>query len=166
MGINNIEHPRIVEINEGLRLRMVCKEDYKLALPWYEDPKVMYYSEGVTEGTYKIDTITKMYDYLSSIGEMYFIEILEEGVWKAIGDAGLSEQNMPIVIGDEKYWGRSIGQKVIGKLLERAKEIKLRKISIEIYKYNERSRKLFTSLGFKKISEKDNSDYFEFIVNY
>lgn len=166
MGINNIEHPSIVEIDECLRLRMIIKENYSLALPWYKNPKVMYYSEGVTEGTYKIEAITKMYDYLSGIGEMYFIEILEEGLWKAIGDAGLSEQNMPIVIGDEKYWGKSIGQKVIGKLLERAKEIKLRKISIEIYKYNERSRKLFTSLGFKKISEKGNSDYFEFVVNY
>lgn len=164
MGINNIEHPKAIQVNRFLRLRMICKEDYKLALPWYENPKVMYYSEGVTEGKYDIDTITKMYDYLSSIGEMYFIEIIENGLWKAIGDVGLSEQNMPIVIGDEKYWGKNIGQKVIDKLLERAKKIELKKISIEIYKYNDRSRKLFTSLGFKKVREEGDSDYFQFIV--
>ena len=164
MSINNIGHPKVIDINGHLRLRMVCKENYKLALPWYENPKVMYYSEGVTEGTYKIDTITKMYDYLSSIGEMYFIEILEDGIWKAIGDVGLSEQNMPIVIGGGKYWGKSIGQKVIEKLLERAKEIKLRRISIEIYKYNERSRNLFTTLGFKKVSQEEKSEYFEYVL--
>jgi len=49
-------------------------------------------------------------------------------------------------------------------LIERAKEIGLSKISIEIYKYNDRSRNLFTSLGFVKVSEDEKSDYFEMKV--
>ena len=107
-----------------------------------------------------------MYDYLSKMGELYFIEIYEENHWKTIGDATLSETNMPIVIGDEKYWGKGIGKKVISKLIERAKEIKLKKICIPtIYTYNERSQNLFKSMGFVEVNSNDKEKTFELKLN-
>lgn len=152
----------IIQIENNLRLRILQEEDYKLALPWYHNEKVMYYSEGVKDEVYDMEKISCMYNYLSGIGELYLIEILEKNGWKAIGDVTLSEENMPIVIGEEKYWGLGIGRKVIKKLLERGNEIGLSKTKVEIYKYNNRSKNLFTSLGFTKVSEDEKSYKFEY----
>ena len=106
--------------------------------------------------------INRMYQYLSSIGELYFIEILENQTWKLIGDVTLSEQNMPIVIGEEKYWGNGIGKKVIYTLIKRAKAIGLTKIYIPvIYLYNECSQNLFKSTGFIETNENKTEKSYE-----
>lgn len=69
---------------------------------------------------------------------------------------------MPIVIGDEKYWGKGIGRKVIGKLIGRAKSIGLTKIYIpDIYSYNNRSQNLFKSMGFVEVDRRDNASSYE-----
>ncbi len=165
MNSNIVHSPNYINIDGNLRLRTIIEEDYKLALPWYKNPKILYYSEGVTNRSYDLEIINKMYSYLKSIGEVYFIEILENNTWKAIGDAALSEENMPIVIGEEIYWGTGIGTKVIATLIKRAKYLNLRKISISIYKYNERSKNLFTSFGFIKTYDDHELDYYELKLN-
>lgn len=162
MGIKGIIQSETIFINEGLRLRSPDKTEWKAALPWYQNPKVLYYSEGVTDKVYDIEIINRMYSCLSSIGELYFIEVFEEGVWKSIGDVTLSENNMPIAIGDEKYWGKGIGKKVITKLIERAKLIGLSKIYIpQIYLYNNRSEALFTSMGFIEVNKNETEKSYE-----
>ncbi len=162
MAIRNIEQPNIIIIDNELRLRKAREEEWKVALPWYENPKVLYYSEGLIQGIYDMEIVNRMYGYLSSIGELYFIEILEKDTWIPIGDITLSEKNMPIIIGDEKYWGRGIGKKSVLALIDRAKSIKLDKIQIPtIYKYNERSKNLFISIGFIKVKEDENSEFYE-----
>ena len=162
MPFKEIDQPNIIKIDEDLRLRKLNEEEWGLGLPWYQKKNVLYYSEGVTDKVYDMNIINRMYKYLSDIGELYFIEALEENKWIPIGDVTLSEENMPIVLGDEKYWGRSIGKKVISKLIERAREINLDKIYIpSIYKYNDRSRNLFTSLGFIKVSENEKEESFQ-----
>ncbi len=94
MNFNIVHSPNYINIDDNLRLKTIIEEDYKLALPWYRNPKVLYYSEGVTNRLYDLETIDKMYKYLKSIGEVYFIEILENNIWKAISDTALSEQNI------------------------------------------------------------------------
>ncbi|WBW96658.1 GNAT family N-acetyltransferase [Oceanirhabdus sp. W0125-5] len=163
MGFEGVKQPMIIDINQKLRLKNSSEVDWKLAEEWYKNEKILYYSEGIKDGrVYNLDTINKMYTYLSNIGEMYFIEYFENGKWIPIGDATLSDQNMPIIIGDEAYWGMRIGKLVIGRLLKRAREIGIKKITIPaIYKYNARSRNLFTSFGFRKISENEGEETFE-----
>jgi len=162
MAFKNIKQPPIININEELRLKTWGKDEWQVAISWYQNPQVLYYSEGVENRVYDLATINRMYNYLDSIGELYFIQALEEGKWETIGDVTLSEENMPIVIGDEKYWGKGIGKRVIGKLIERAKEIKLKRIFIpEIYKYNERSRNLFKFFGFEKVAEDHKGESYE-----
>lgn len=162
MPFKDFEQPQVIFIDDNLRLRRPEKTEWNTALPWYENPKVLYYSEGVSGKVYDLKTINRMYQYLSGIGELYFIEALEDGIWKQIGDVTLSEQNMPIAIGDEKYWGKGIGKKVILKLIERAKLIGLSKIHIPaIYKYNKRSQNLFKSLGFIEVKENNTEKSYE-----
>lgn len=162
MPFKNIQQPNIINIQNDLRLRIINESQWHLALPWYQNQEVLYYSEGVKDKIYDMETIKKMYTYLNNIGELYFIEILENEQWNPIGDVTLSEENFPIVIGNKDYWGKGIGKKVISVLIDRAKRIGLRKIYIPaIYKYNERSRNLFTSFGFIKVSENEKEDSFE-----
>lgn len=165
MPLRVIVQPESIKITENLRLRRPSKEDWKYALPWYQDKEVLYYSEGVEDKLYDLDTINKMYNYLSKIGELYFIEVKEEDSWISIGDVTVSEKCMPIVIGDKNYRRRGIGKKVLEKLVERAEDMGINKIKLKgIYKYNERSKKLFTSIGFYKTSEDEKSEYYELVL--
>lgn len=162
MAIDNFLQPNIVNIDEKLRLRKAYEKEWKYALPWYQDLEVLYYSEGVTEKTYDIEIINRMYNYLSNIGELYFIEVLQEKLWTPIGDVTLSDKMMPIVIGNKKYWGKGIGKEVLKKLIERAKIIGFSSIKLKgIYKYNKRSKNLFTSVGFYKVLEDEKEEYYE-----
>lgn len=150
------EQPEIIQINKALRLKKTEQSEWEKALKWYQNKKVMYLSEGVNDKVYTMNEINRMYTYLDKIGELYFIEVFKDNTWKAIGDVTLSDKNMPIAIGDENYWGKGIGNKVIKTLLQRAKDIGMKKIEIQtIYHYNERSKNLFTSLGFKKNKENE-----------
>ncbi|NBI05572.1 GNAT family N-acetyltransferase [Senegalia massiliensis] len=162
MAIENFVQPDIINIDEKLRLRKSCENEWQYALPWYEDSEVLYYSEGIREKTYDLEIINRMYTYLSDNGELYFIEILHERSWIPIGDVTLSDKMMPIVIGNKKYWGKGIAKKVLHILIERAKDIGLSCIKLKgIYKYNERSKRLFKSVGFYKISEDEKEEYYE-----
>jgi len=162
MAIDNFLQLNIINIDERLRLRTACKEDYKYALPWYQDKKILYYSEGVSDKSYDLEIINRMYIYLSDNGELYFIEVLDKKTWIPIGDVTLSDKMMPIVIGNKKYWGKGIAKKTLKTLIVRAKNIGFSSINLKgIYKYNERSKKLFISVGFQKISEDEKEEYYE-----
>lgn len=101
---------------------------------------------------YTIETIKAMYSYLNSHGELYWIEIEEDGVFVPIGDVTLSKENIPIVIGDKNYRGLGIGRKVVDALIHRAKMLGYSHLEIqEIYDWNVPSQKLFTSIGFEEI---------------
>lgn len=155
----------LIPIHETLRLRTPEKKEWDLAYPWYQNPKVMYLSEGVTNQTYELYHIYNMYEFLSTRGELYFIEVKEDEKWIAIGDVTLWEENLPIAIGDESYWGRGIGKLVIKTLLKRAKCLGMTKISVPaIYHYNIASQRLFESCGFKKVSENATEKSYEKII--
>ncbi|MGL4373110.1 MAG: GNAT family N-acetyltransferase [Turicibacter sp.] len=152
----------LIQITDKLRLRMPNKSEWDKALPWYQNPKVMYLSEGVRNRVYEIENIYNMYEFLSTRGELFFIEVLEGIEWKAIGDVTLSEDNLPIAIGDEAYWGQGIGRLVISTLLQRAKEKQMKKISVPaIFHYNIASQRLFESLGFKKVGQNETEISYE-----
>ncbi|QYE99706.1 GNAT family N-acetyltransferase [Paraclostridium sordellii] len=155
------QKPKNLKIDERLRLVTLSKENWDIGLKWYQDKDVLYNSEGVQDKVYDLETIYRMYSRLDELGELYFIEIMDDGVYKIIGDVTLSEENMPIVIGDKKYWGLGIGKKVILKLLDRAKELGYKSITIpEIYDYNNRSKRLFKSVGFKEFKmNKESKSY-------
>ena len=161
-GERIMKQPEIININDTLRLKTPKKTDWDLAYPWYQNQQVMYLSEGVKHQTYELDQIYNMYEYLSTRGELYFIEVKEDGRFKAIGDVTLWEENLPIAIGEEAYWGQSIGKLVIQTLLKRAKSLGMTKISVPaIYHYNERSLRLFESCGFKKVGENETEKSYE-----
>ena len=135
-------------IEDGLRLR---KFDgvFDFAFSWYQDEETVWLVDGVRR-PYSRQTLENMYRYLDNHGELYFIEVLENGVFRPVGDVCFWQEDMPIVIGDAEYRGRGIGKKVISALVERGQRLGYRTLRVnEIYEYNTGSRKCFESLGFR-----------------
>lgn len=143
----------MIVIDNKLRLVKPTENRYFEALSWYGDRYVLDHSEGLGSEPYGKDTIRGMYGYLSEIGELFYIEVFENGTWTAIGDVTLSESTMPIVIGVPKYRSVGIGYKVIRALLQHAKRSGYEQIELkQIYAYNQPSIRLFQSCGFKVIA--------------
>lgn len=155
--------PKILPIDEGLRLR-AYDGNYLQALPWYLDEYVYRNSEGITdpEQMPNADYVRRMYEYLAEHGELYFIEVLEDGEFVAIGDVTLKEENLPITIGIAHYRGRGIGKKVMRAILTRAKELGIAKIyGSGVYDYNVASQRLHEALGFKCVAVEGNQKIYE-----
>ncbi len=147
MAIQGIVQPEIIWIDESLRLR---KYDgaHDFALAWYQDEETVWLVDG-NRNLYTAERLGGMYRYLNDAGQLYFIEILENGTFRPIGDVTFWQEDMPIVIGDRSCRGKKIGRRVISALVERGKELGYRYLEIgEIYDWNGGSRRCFESVGF------------------
>ncbi|MBY5034906.1 GNAT family N-acetyltransferase [Streptococcus gallolyticus] len=123
-------------------------EDLLFALPWYQDVEMVYLVDGVKEA-YTEEKLLRMYHYLANHGQLYFIEIVENGHWRAIGDVTLSEEDLPIVIGEAAYRGQGLGSQVLALMIEEAQAKGWTELHVrEIYDYNLASKKCFEAYGF------------------
>lgn len=147
MPIEGFVQPDFIAIDETLRLR---KYDgvHDFAFDWYQDPDTVLMVDGV-KSTYSRERLDKMYAYLNNIGELYFIEVAENGVFSPIGDVTFWQDDIPIVIGPPAYRGKGIGRRVVIALIARARSLGFTECHVgEIYHWNSPSRSLFTSMGF------------------
>jgi RimJ/RimL family protein N-acetyltransferase len=150
MPIKGINQPEIIVIDETLRLK-AYDGNYLLAFPWYQDEIVRKFSEGIIDPNVQLDEnwVAKKLNALNSNSELYFIEVNERGIFVAIGDVTLQENNPPIEIGVAKYRGAGIGTKVMKTLIMRAKEIGIKKIyNTGCYADNIASQKMLENAGF------------------
>ena len=147
MGIQGIEQPEIFQIDDTLRLR---KYDgvHDFALEWYKDEETVYLVDGKRD-PYTMPRLKGMYEYLNDAGELDFIEVLENGTCKPIGDVTFWQEDMPIVIGEPAFRVRGIGRKVIAAMIHRGRTLGYDYLEVgEIYDWNEGSRRCFESVGF------------------
>jgi RimJ/RimL family protein N-acetyltransferase len=150
MPLRNIKQPEIIEIDSSLRLR-AYDGNYKIAVPWYQDDTVRFFSEGVTDETEILDEnyVKRKLYRLNTIGEAYFIEVLKNGQFVPIGDVTLKEVNPPIEIGIPEYRGIGIGKKVMQALVNRAKNIGMKKIyDTGCHEENYACQKMLEAVGF------------------
>lgn len=163
MPLPGVIQPDIIQINDNLRLK-AYSGDESVALPWYHDPVVYYNSEGVTDPEKIPDEnyIHRMYSYLDSHSELYFIEVLKDGEFIPIGDTAVKDENPPIVIGEAAYRGKGLGKLVLETVLSRAKTIGIEKITNTIvYEYNTASKHLHESLGYQCVGREGNELIYE-----
>ena len=159
MAIDGIEQPEVIQVTEELRLR---KYDgvYGFAFEWYQDEETVYLVDGVRK-PYSEETLTCMYEYLNKQGELYFIEVLENGEYKPIGDICFWKDDMPIVIGEKAYRGKGIASKVIASLIERGKALGYDVLRVnEIYEFNVASRNCFEKMGFEAYEKTEKGSRF------
>lgn len=160
MPISDIIQPDFLPIEEGLRLRKFdgcCG----FALPWYQDEETLLLVDGKPD-PYTPERLNRMYSYLDDHGELYFIEMLVDNLWKPIGDVTFWPEDMPIVIGDPACRGRGIGRKVVRTLIERAKSLGFTHLEVgEIYDFNAGSRRCFEATGFKATRRTEKGWHYE-----
>ena len=163
MAIEGIRQPEIIQIEDGLRLQKY-NGNHEFALTWYLDPELVYLADGVREA-YTLQKLNRMYEYLDSHGELYFIEILEENGYRPVGDVTFWQEDIPIVIGDPAYRGKGIGKKVVLALAERGRELGYHCLYIsEIYSYNTASQKCFESVGFEAYEKTERGNRFRMFL--
>ena len=157
--IQNVVQPDIIPITEGLRLRRF-DDNFGFALVWYQDEETNYMVDG-RRGTYDVDQLARMYHYLEKKGEVYFIEIMEDGFFHPIGDVSFWQEDMPIVIGESACRGKGIGKQVISALIRRGRDLGYTYLKIgEIYDWNIPSRRCFESLGFREYEKTEKGARF------
>lgn len=150
--ISHVPQPEILTVSKDLRLRKFdgC---FRFAFAWYQDEETVYLVDGVRR-SYSWETLSNMYHYLDKHGELYFIEVKENGAFRPIGDVTFSREDMPIVIGDPPYRQRGIGKQVIAALIKRGRQLGFKTLGVaEIYDWNQGSRRCFESMGFRVVQK-------------
>lgn len=160
MPFENIPQPQIIQLSDTLRLRKYDGH-FEICLPGYQDPYVYQNSEGIFDEA-KIPTLNYvegMCKYLSSVGEFYFIEALEDGHYRSVGDVTVKPENPPIAIWYPEYRSKGVGTLAMQAVITRLRELGYEKITgTTIYKWNQHSLNLHKKLGFEITSE-DEKEY-------
>lgn len=139
--------PEQISVNDRLRLRKYDRQ-FGFALEWYQDEETLMLVDGTNE-PYDMARLEKMYSWLDAHGELYFIEYRIAGEFVPIGDVTFCRDDLPIVIGDQRFRRCGIGKQVIAALIQRARSLGFSYLMVhEIYDYNTGSRRLFEGLGF------------------
>ncbi|MDD6466753.1 MAG: GNAT family N-acetyltransferase [Erysipelotrichaceae bacterium] len=163
MALQQIEQPELIQVNDKLRLRKY-DGNYEKMLAGYQDPYVYQNSEGIFDEDKipDLEYVKRMSEYLSRVGEMYFIEWLQNGEYISIGDVTIKEENPPIAIWQTEYRNKGIGSLVMSVVVQRLKELGYHRISHStVYKWNDASLQMHLKLGFQVVEETDK----EYLLN-
>lgn len=150
MDLFKEKQPEILNLSHSLRLR---KFQYIVpqALSWYQDTETLRLICRQNYEPFDQVRLKRMYQYLEQHGELYYIELLTHGIFKAIGDVTLCPRDLPIVIGNSAYRGKGLGSRVIFALSQRAFAHGMTVVSIEdIYDDNIGSQRVFQKCGFSR----------------
>ena len=117
--------PQPVLTDGDLRLRPVrVPEDVPVAVPWYQDAKVLHFSQGDPELSFDQAMVERMFREMATRCEVFIIEMRSGDRWQPIGDAALCrEVGTPITIGDPAWWSHGIGTRVLTMLVDRARAL-------------------------------------------
>lgn len=163
MPIPGIEQPEIIRLSDTYRLRRYDGH-YELALVGYRDPVVYENSEGIFDEDKipGLDYVRGMCQFLDKVGELYFIEALEEGGYVPVGDVTVKEENPPIAIWRGEYRGRGLGTLVMTAVIDRLRELGYKRVrGSTVYKWNENSFKMHRKLGFRVVRETEREYYLD-----
>ena len=140
---------KIIQIDNSLRLVPYFLADHHdAALAWYQDMDLVELVDGIRI-PYSPEKLNAMYSYLERHGDLFWIEFREKEEWLPIGDVTLSQENLPIVIGNPAYQHQGLGRKVLSTLIDLARQRGWKELKVqEIYDFNHVSRRCFESFGF------------------
>ncbi|MCY0881262.1 MAG: GNAT family N-acetyltransferase [Firmicutes bacterium] len=126
-------------------------EDLLAAWAWYHDSEVIQFAQVPGSTAMNWEQIAGMYYYQQHHGEFYIIEVQTPAGWHAIGDVGLEEDNLPIVIGEAAYRSQGLGRRIVKLLLARARALGWTSVQAKyVWENNVRSQRLFAGCGFRR----------------
>lgn len=138
---------------------------------WCADPEVLYWTEGGTDDcelTYTPETVREIYGGVSQNAFCFLIE----AAGRPVGECWLQKMNIPSVqamygssvdvrridmsIGEKAYWGRGIGTKLIGMLMDFAFNGQhVDALHCFCEDYNIRSCRIWEKHGFRRVLEEE-----------
>ncbi|UEA32180.1 GNAT family N-acetyltransferase [Granulicatella elegans] len=134
-------------IEENLKL-IPYYPNQEIALKWYQDLDVCKQVDNI-EALYTRDRLDAMYNYLSTNGECYYVQFNNT----LVGDVSLYNGNELAIVISKEYQNQHIGRKCVQKMIQQANERGLKELIANIYSFNQQSRKMFESIGFKQVDE-------------
>lgn len=167
MALKDMIQPELISIQPWLRLRKY-DGNFALLLSGYQNPVVYQNSEGIFDESRIPDLayVERMCRYLAKAGELYYIEVLENGQFTPIGDVTVKEENPPIAIWRDEYRYRGIGTLVMQTVIRRLRELGYDKITgSTVYKWNLASQILHEKLGFRRVREEGDEIFYELELN-
>lgn len=137
-------------VDEKIKLIPFYKNEM-VAIDWYQDKDLVKQVDNVEEA-YTIEKLNRMYSYLDTHGDCFYIEY--EKI--LVGDITLCDDGEISIVICRDYQNKHIGRKCVFDMIELAKEKGFNRIYAKIYSFNAQSQKMFQKIGFKK---EDNELY-------
>ena len=125
--------------------------NYQTTLKWYQDKDLCKQVDNRDE-VYDLPLLKAMYKYLNAHGDLFYIKYRN----RLCGDVCLQSSGEVNIVISKEFQNKHIGRRVINEIIRLAKEKGMNELNAEIYSFNTQSRKMFESVGFKKI---DNEQY-------
>ena len=138
-------HERTVD--SEIRLIPYYRND-AVSLKWYQDPELCRQVDSRAE-PYSLERLHRMYDFLSTHGECYYIAY--NGV--LVGDVSLRDNAEVAIVICREYQNRQIGRRCIREMLKLAAEKGMDQVTANVYSFNRQSQCMFRAAGFAQISD-------------
>lgn len=126
--------------------------DKKYFSKWWNDKDLRRLTSG-RPGLISDKKLDRCFSMMKDKDDYHFMILLNQGV---IGHVALIKKKNDwyetiIVIGEKKYWGKGYGVRAIKLIVEKAKQIGISKIYLEVRPNNLRAIRAYKKCGFKKI---------------
>lgn len=122
--------------------------DPEVSLPWYQDPDVCRQVDNI-DHVYDLDLLNRMYEFLSTNGECYYIRYQEQ----LVGDASLRNNGEICIVVCKDYQNRHIGRRCVLNLIALARDKGMHEVKANIYSFNTQSQRMFEAVGFHKVAD-------------
>jgi RimJ/RimL family protein N-acetyltransferase len=131
------------------------EKDTELFSHWNQDSEYQQLSDW---GPAKVYSAKQIRDWMEkNIDTLYCFSIQTLAEGKTIGQLDLSGVNwtagdawMGVGIGERAYWGKGYGSEAVNLLLRFGfEQLNLRRISLNVFEYNERAIRSYVKIGFK-----------------
>ena len=142
------------KIDNQIRLIPYYRND-AVSLPWYQDLEVCKQVDN-RDAPYDVELLHRMYDYLSTHGDCYYIEY--EGT--LVGDVSLQDNAEIAIVVSKTFQNQYIGRRCVLEMIKLAREKGMDRVKANIYSFNTQSQRMFLSVGFKKI----DTEWYEYLL--
>lgn len=119
--------------------------NYKTSLAWYQDPALCKQVDD-RDTVYDLPLLKAMYSYLRKHGDLYYIKYRN----RLCGDVCLQPDGEINIVVARPFQNRHIGRRVIGCIVQLAREKGLHEVYANIYSFNTQSQRMFESIGFRR----------------
>ena len=106
-------------VDSQIRLIPYYRND-EASLPWYQDADICKQVDNI-DTIYNLDTLHRMYDYLRTHGECYYIEYQGE----LVGDVSLQDKGEISIVIRKESQNQHIGRRCVIDMLKLARALKL-----------------------------------------